>query len=160
MISLLNCICMLHTIVSFKPLSPSFSYFIPIYFFNTFPFNLPSNPSNPSLPLISPNLQTVSSAKSNICHFEYIYERIAEAVEAGEGVWQGQQRYQEPWLDGERDCPGTFQLMQNYQMKEGDYKILITVYEANDLIPRPADFLLFTADKSACDAFVEIEIRG
>lgn len=45
-------------------------------------------------------------------------------------------------------------------MKEGDYKILITVYEANDLIPRPADFLLFTADKSACDAFVEIEIRG
>ena len=50
--------------------------------------------------------------------------------------------------------------MQNYQMKEGDYKILITVYEANDLIPRPADFFLFTTDKSACDAFVEIEIRG
>ncbi len=45
-------------------------------------------------------------------------------------------------------------------MKEGDYKILITIYEANDLIPRPADFLLFNADKSACDAFVEIEIRG
>ena len=44
-------------------------------------------------------------------------------------------------------------------MKEGDYKILITVYEANDLVPRPADFLLFDAEKSACDAFVEIEIR-
>lgn len=45
-------------------------------------------------------------------------------------------------------------------MKEGDYKILITVYEANDLEPRPANFILFEADKSACDAFVEIEVRG
>lgn len=45
-------------------------------------------------------------------------------------------------------------------MKEGNYKILITVYEANELIPGPADFLIFEADKSACDAFVEIEILG
>jgi len=28
-------------------------------------------------------------------------------------------------------------------MKEGDYKVLITIYEANDLEPRPANFLLF-----------------
>jgi hypothetical protein len=45
-------------------------------------------------------------------------------------------------------------------MKEGDYKILITVYEANDLLPRAADYYLTTLDKSACDAFVEVEIRG
>lgn len=45
-------------------------------------------------------------------------------------------------------------------MKEGDYKILITVYEANDLEPKPAEFLFFDLNKSACDAFVEIDIRG
>ena len=50
--------------------------------------------------------------------------------------------------------------MQKYMMKEGSYKILITVYEANELIPGPADFFLFDAEKSACDAFVEVEILG
>lgn len=44
-------------------------------------------------------------------------------------------------------------------MKEGDYQILITVYEANDLMPRGTDFWIFKTDKTACDAFVEIEIR-
>lgn len=41
-------------------------------------------------------------------------------------------------------------------MKEGDYKIIITIYEASDLIPRPADYFVTQLDKSACDAFVEI----
>jgi len=44
-------------------------------------------------------------------------------------------------------------------MKEGTYKILITVYEANDLQPR-AEVLFFNPEKSACDAFIEIEVRG
>lgn len=43
-------------------------------------------------------------------------------------------------------------------MKEGDYQILITIYEANQLMPRGTDFFLFKSDKSACDSFVEIEI--
>ncbi len=41
-------------------------------------------------------------------------------------------------------------------MKEGNYKIIITVYEANDLMPRGYDFVLFNAEKSAADSFVEI----
>ncbi len=49
-------------------------------------------------------------------------------------------------------------MMQDYKMKEGAYQIIIKVYEANDLEPRGSDFLLFKTDKTACDAFVEIEI--
>jgi hypothetical protein len=45
-------------------------------------------------------------------------------------------------------------------MKEGDYKIIITIYEASDLIPKPAEFILYTFEKSACSAFVEVEILG
>lgn len=45
-------------------------------------------------------------------------------------------------------------------MIEGDYKILITVYEANELEPRPAEMLFFDLNKTAIDGFVEIEIRG
>lgn len=41
-------------------------------------------------------------------------------------------------------------------MKEGNYKVIITVYEANDLEARGTDFLLFTTEKSACDTFVEV----
>jgi len=39
-------------------------------------------------------------------------------------------------------------------MKEGDYKILVTIYEASELEPCPANFVFFQAEKSACDAFV------
>jgi hypothetical protein len=45
-------------------------------------------------------------------------------------------------------------------MKEGDYKILVTIYEANDLLPRPADYFFKNVEKSACSAFVEVEING
>ena len=45
-------------------------------------------------------------------------------------------------------------------MKEGDYKILVTIYEANDLMPRPADYFFKNIEKSACSAFVEVEING
>ncbi len=41
-------------------------------------------------------------------------------------------------------------------MKEGDYKIIITVYEANELEPRPAQLLFFDLNKTAVDGFVEI----
>ena len=44
-------------------------------------------------------------------------------------------------------------------MVEGGYKIIVTVYEANDLMPRGIDFLLFEAEKTACDAFVQIKVR-
>ena len=45
-------------------------------------------------------------------------------------------------------------------MKEGDYKILITVYEAQELESKKAEFLVFNLNKTACDAFVEVDIRG
>ena len=44
-------------------------------------------------------------------------------------------------------------------MKEGNYQIIITVYEANELEPRGTNFWLFKTDKTACDAFVEIQVR-
>ena len=40
-------------------------------------------------------------------------------------------------------------------MTEGDYQILITIYEANDLMPRGTDFWIFKTDKTACDAIEE-----
>ena len=39
-------------------------------------------------------------------------------------------------------------------MIEGDYKVLITVYEAQELEPQPAKFLFFDLNKSAVDGFV------
>ena len=45
-------------------------------------------------------------------------------------------------------------------MSEGNYKVLITVYEANDLMARDIDFILFNAEKTAADAFVEIQIKN
>ena len=46
-------------------------------------------------------------------------------------------------------------------MKEGDYKILITVYEAQELEPQKAKlFNFFDMNKSAVDGFVQIEILG
>ena len=51
--------------------------------------------------------------------------------------------------------------IQDYQMKEGDYKIIITVYEGQELEPHDAKlFNLFDLKKSAVDAFVEIQIMG
>ena len=41
-------------------------------------------------------------------------------------------------------------------MIEGDYKVLVTVYEASELEPKNDDFVIFNAEKSACDAFVEM----
>ena len=49
-------------------------------------------------------------------------------------------------------CP-----IQDYQMKEGDYKILITIYEAQELEPQKAKlFNFFDMNKSAVDGFVQI----
>ena len=45
-------------------------------------------------------------------------------------------------------------------MKQGDYKILITIYEAQELEPKKPEFLFFEMNKTACDPFVEVEIRG
>lgn len=45
-------------------------------------------------------------------------------------------------------------------MQEGNYQVIITVYEANDLEPRGTNFLFFKTHKTACDAFVEVEVRG
>ena len=44
-------------------------------------------------------------------------------------------------------------------MKEGTYQIIITVYEASELEPRGTNFWLFQTHKTACDAFVEIQVR-
>ena len=44
-------------------------------------------------------------------------------------------------------------------MKEGNYQILVTIYEANELEPRGTNFWLFQTHKTACDAFVEIKVR-
>ena len=53
-------------------------------------------------------------------------------------------------------CP-----IQDYQMKEGDYKILVTIYEAQELEPQKAKlFNFFDMNKSAVDGFVQIEIMG
>lgn len=41
-------------------------------------------------------------------------------------------------------------------MVEGDYKVIITVYEASELIPKPDGFVIFNADKEHCNSFVEI----
>ena len=41
-------------------------------------------------------------------------------------------------------------------MIEGDYQILISIYEGSDFMPRGTDFWLFKTNKTACDAFVEI----
>ena len=42
-------------------------------------------------------------------------------------------------------------------MKEGDYKVIITIYEAQELEPKKAKlFSLVDMSKSAVDGFVEI----
>ena len=46
-------------------------------------------------------------------------------------------------------------------MKEGNYKIIMTIYEAQELEPKKADLFGFVPmNKSAVDAFVEIEVLG
>lgn len=50
-------------------------------------------------------------------------------------------------------------LIKGYQMVEGTYQIIITIYEANELEPRGTNFWLFQTHKTACDAFVEIQVR-
>jgi predicted P-loop ATPase len=45
-------------------------------------------------------------------------------------------------------------------MKEGDYKIIVTVYEAQELEPKNPKFLFFDMKKSAVDGFAEVEIMG
>ena len=45
-------------------------------------------------------------------------------------------------------------IIKEYEMVEGDYTIMVTVYEANELEPRGTNFWLFKTEKTACDAFV------
>lgn len=46
-------------------------------------------------------------------------------------------------------------------MKEGDYKVIITVYEAQELEPKKAELFSFLPmNKSAVDGFVEVEVMG
>ena len=45
-------------------------------------------------------------------------------------------------------------------MKEGTYKIIITVYELNDLEPKSFKIWKFNLEeKSACDAFIEVTVN-
>lgn len=45
-------------------------------------------------------------------------------------------------------------------MIEGDYKVIVTLYEASELDPRPDSFGIVEFKKEHCNSFVEIECHG
>ena len=49
------------------------------------------------------------------------------------------------------------EIIKSYKMEEGDYKIIIKILEANDLIPTMSGFI-WKSKGSSCDAFIEVQI--
>jgi hypothetical protein len=50
--------------------------------------------------------------------------------------------------------------IKDYKMIEGDYKIMINILEGSELCSKNDDYVIFKAEKTACDAYVEVESRG
>ena len=49
------------------------------------------------------------------------------------------------------------EIIKGYKMEEGEYKVIVKILEANDLIPTFSGFI-FKSKGSSCDAFIEVEI--
>lgn len=51
-------------------------------------------------------------------------------------------------------------IIRQYRMVEGDYTVIITLYEASELMPRVDSLGLVQFQKQHCNSFVEIECNG